>query len=137
MRKLTPWLHIHGDNGLSGGLNLAGLLLVVLSQTFGLQPLGLLVDLLVVAAEQVDFVIVLLSSRGLGGVDRELGLLGSIGSVVLGWVTGQRCELGLPGEDVVVPAPGERVLLGGGNSLQLLEDLDIGLRRGVAMILSD
>jgi hypothetical protein len=52
--------------------------------------------------------------------------------VLLGGVAGERRELGLPGEDVVVPAPCEGVLLRRGDGLQLLEDLDIGLRRGVA-----
>lgn len=132
--KLTPWLHIHGDNGLGGRLDLAGLLLVVLSQTLSLELLSLLVDL-VVAAEQIDLVIVLLlSSRGLGGVDGELRLLRAVGSVFLGWVARERRELRLPGEDVVVPAPCKGELLGGRDGLQLLEDLDIGLRRGVAVI---
>ena len=121
------------NDGLGSRLDLAGLLLVVLGETLGLDPLGLLVHL-VVTAEQIDIVVVVLSGLGsLGRVDGQLGLLRAVGGVVLGWVTGERGELGLPGEDVVVPAPCVGVLLRGGSSLQLLEDLDIGLRGGVAI----
>jgi hypothetical protein len=52
--------------------------------------------------------------------------------MVLGRVAGQGGELGLPGEDVVVPAPRIGELLRRRNRLQLLEDLDIGLRWGIA-----
>ena len=130
---LDEW-EAYGDNGLGGRLDLAGLLLVVLGKTLSLQLLGRLVNL-VVGAEQVDLVIILLLSGGgsLGGVDRELGLLRAVRGVVLGWVTGQRGELRLPGEDVVVPAPCVGVLLRRRDSLELLEDLDVGLRGGVAI----
>jgi hypothetical protein len=53
--------------------------------------------------------------------------------VLLGGVTGEGGELRLEGQDVVVPPPGVGVLLGGGGSLELLEDLDIGLGGGVAV----
>jgi hypothetical protein len=66
----TPWLDIECDDRLGSRLNLAGLLLVVLSQALRLELLGLLINLVVVAAEQVDLVIVLL-----------LGLLGGLGRV--------------------------------------------------------
>jgi hypothetical protein len=125
----TPWLYVEGDNGLGGRLALAGLLLVVLGQALGLKLLCLLVDLVVVAAEQVDLVVFLLSRllRCLGGVDSEGGGLRAIGSEVLGWVAGQGVELALEGEEVVVPAPCVRVLLWCGDLLDLLEDLDVGL----------
>jgi hypothetical protein len=71
--KHTPWLDVECDNGLGGRLDLSGLLLVVLGQTLLLELLGLLVDLVVVAAEQVDLIIILLSLlRCLGGVEGEL-----------------------------------------------------------------
>jgi hypothetical protein len=128
----TPGLDVHGDNGLGGGLDLAGLLLVVLGQTLSLQLLSLGVLLLVVAAEQIDIIVILLSGGGcLGRVDGKLRLLGAVGGVVLGRVAGQRRELRLPREDVVVPAPCVRELLRGRGGLELLEDLDVGLRRGV------
>jgi hypothetical protein len=129
----TPRLDVHGDNRLSGGLDLASFLLVVLGQTLSLELLRLLVHLVLVAAEQVNLVIVLLSSRRLGGIDRQLGLLGTIGGVVLCRIAGQSGELRLPGEDVVVPAPGVGELLRRWDRLQLLEDLDIGLRWGIAI----
>lgn len=127
----TPGLDIHGDNGLGSRLYLAGLLLVVLRQTLSLQLLVLRILLLVGATEQVDVVVVLDSSGCLGRVDRQLRLLRAIGGVLLGWVSGQRGELRLPSEHVVVPAPCVRELLRGRDRLELLEDLDIGLRRGV------
>jgi hypothetical protein len=133
----TPGLDVHSDNGLGGGLRLAGLLLVVLGQTLSLQLLSLGVLLLVVATEQIDFIVIILGGGGcFGRVDRKLGLLGAVGGVVLGRVTGQCGELRLPREEVVVPAPCVRELLGGRGGLELLEDLDVGLRRGVAVAAS-
>lgn len=148
---IVPWLHVHTvhgqhcllaikerfnlrHDGLGSRLDLASLLLVVLGKTLGLELLGLLVNL-IITAEQVDLIVVLLlgGCGSLGRVDGQLGLLRAVGSVVLGGVTRERGELGLPGEDVVVPAPCVGVLLRSGNSLQLLEDLDIGLRRCVAV----
>ena len=132
----TPRLDVQCADGLGSRLYLASLLLVVLGKALGLELLGLGI-LLLVTAEQVDLVIVLLcGGGGLGRVESELSGLGAVGSELLGWVTGQRGELGLEGEDVVVPAPCVGVFLGGGDRLQLLEDLDIGLRRGVAVALS-
>ena len=135
MHARTPWLYVKGDNGLGGRLALAGLLLVVLGQALGLELLRLLVDL-VVRAEKVDIVVVLglgLLLGSSGGVEGELAGLGAVGGSLLGWVTGEGLELALKGEDVVVPPPGVRELLGGRNLLDLLEDLDVGLRRGVAV----
>jgi hypothetical protein len=58
---LTPWLDVECDNGLGRRLRLAGLLLVVLGETLGLELLGLLVNLVVVGAEQVELIVVLSS----------------------------------------------------------------------------
>jgi len=125
----TPWLYVEGDNGLGGRLALAGLLLVVLGQAFSLELLCLLVDLVVVAAKQVDVIVILLLCllRRLGGVDSEGGGLGAVGGEVLGRVAGQGVELALEGEEVVVPAPCVWILLWCGDLLDLLEDLDVGL----------
>lgn len=93
--------------------------------------------LLVVRAEEVDIVIILLGVLGgLGGVDGKLSGLGAVGSELLGWVTGQRRELGLERGDVLVPAVGVGVLGDLRLSLQGLESLDIGLGRTVALVLS-
>lgn len=133
--KRTPWLDIESDDRLGSRLSLAGLLLGVLSEALLSDPHGLLILLLVVRAEKVDFVIVLLGGllRSMGGVDGELRGLGAVGGVLLGWVTGEGRELGLESGDVLVPAVGVRELLSGGLRLQGLEGLDIGLGRGVAV----
>lgn len=135
-KKHTPWLDVKGDDGLGSRLDLAGLLLVVLSKALLLDAGSLSVLLLVVGAEQVDLVVVVLSLllRGLGGVEGELGGLGAVGSEVLGWVTGEGVELGLEGEHVVVPPPCVWVLLGSRDLLDLLVDLYIGLRWRVAEV---
>jgi hypothetical protein len=52
--------------------------------------------------------------------------------MVLGRVTRQGREVGLPCQDMVVPAPSVGKLLRCWDRLQLLKDLDIGLRRGIA-----
>lgn len=68
----TPRLHIQGDNGLGRRLDLSSLLLVVLGQTLGLQPLRLGILLLVIAAEQIHLVVIILGGgRCLGRVGRE------------------------------------------------------------------
>jgi|TARA_R110002003_G_scaffold28_29_gene1761 hypothetical protein len=73
-QELTPWLDVECDNRLGSRLDLAGLLLVVFGQTLGLQLLSLCVVLLLIAAEQVDLIVVLLSGLlgRLRGVDSEL-----------------------------------------------------------------
>lgn len=131
----TPRLDVKSDNRLGCRLYFAGLLLVVLSQTLGLYPLSLRILLLIVAAEQVDLVVILLGSLlgCLGRVDGELRGLRAIGGVLLGWVARQGLKLALEGEDVVVPAPCVRELLWGRDLLDLLEDLDVGLRWSVAV----
>ena len=131
--KHTPGLDVHGDDRLGSRLYLAGLLLVVLGKTLSLDLLGLGILLLVAAAEKVDLVVVLSLLLGsLGGVDSEVAGLRAVGGEVLGGVTRQGLELTLEGEEVVVPAPCVGELLGGGDLLDLLEDLDIGLGGRVA-----
>jgi hypothetical protein len=134
--KHTPGLNVHGDDRLGSRLYLAGLLLVVLGKTLSLDLLGLGILLLVAAAEKVDIIVILLSLLlgGLGGVDGELAGLRAVGGEVLGGVTRQSLELTLEGEHVVVPAPCVGELLGGGDLLDLLVDLDIGLGGRVAKL---
>ena len=124
-----------GDNRLGGRLGLASLLLIVLGQTLLLDPGSLRVLLFVVAAEEVNLIVVLSLSLllgCLGGVDGQVGRLGAVSSEVLGGVAGKGVELALEGEHVVVPAPCVGVLFWGRDLLDLLVDLDIGLRWGVA-----
>lgn len=129
----TPRLDIHSDDGLGGGLCLSLLLLAVLCQTLlaELGSIGILL-LIVVAAEQVDIVVILLSSRGLGGVDCDLGDLGSVCCVGLGGVAGQGRELVLERGDVLVPARSVGILGGVGSRREGLEGGDIGLRGSVS-----
>ena len=99
--------------------------------------LGIL--LLIIAAKEVDIVVILLSG-GLGstsGVDGQLLGAGAVGGVLLGSIAGQGTELGLVRGDVLVPAVGVGVLLGGGRLLEGLERLDISLRGRGAVSLSD
>jgi hypothetical protein len=135
LRTHTPWLDIECDNGLRGRLRLASLLLVVLGETLGLELLSLLVDLVVVAAEQVDLVVILFSLlRRRSRIEGDLGRVRAVGSELLGWVTRQGLKLALKGEDVVVPAPCVWVFLWCWDLLNLLEDLYVGLRWGVAVL---
>lgn len=130
---IVPGLDVHGDNRLGGGLRLASLLCGVLLEALLTDTGVLSILLLVVRAEEVDIVIILLGVLGgLGGVDGKLSGLGAVGSELLGWVTGQRRELGLERGDVLVPAVGVGVLGDLRLSLQGLESLDIGLGRTVA-----
>lgn len=105
----TPRLDIHSNNRLGGDLRLGRLLLLVGSKTLLTDSDGLGV-LLLVAAEQVDIVILLLSGRRLGGVQGDLGDIGSVDGVGLGGVTGEGGELLLEGVDVLVPSRGVGVL---------------------------
>jgi len=130
---IVPGLDVHGDNRLGGGLRLASLLCGVLLEALLTDTGVLSILLLVVRAEEVDIVIIVLGVLGgLGGVDGKLSGLGAVGSELLGWVTGQRRELGLERGDVLVPAVGVGVLGDFRLSLQGLESLDIGLGRTVA-----
>jgi len=133
----TPRLDIHCDDRLGSRLGLASLLLCVLGQTLLPDLGGLGVLLLVIRTEEVDLVIVVLSSLllllgSLGRVEGQLAGLWAVGGVLLAWVTRELRELGLKRGDVLVPAVGVRVLLNGRRALESLEGLDIGLRRGVA-----
>lgn len=131
--KRTPRLDIHSDNRLGGGLCLSLLLLAVLSQTLlaDTGSLGVLL-LVIVAAEQVDVVVVTLGLGRLGRVQSHLGDLGAVGCVGLGGVAGQGSELVLVRGDVLVPAGGVGVLGGVGGGGEGLERGNVGLRRVVA-----
>jgi len=134
-RKLTPGLDVHGDDRLGSGLRLASLLCGVLLEAL-LADTGVLgILLLIVGTEKVNIIIVIVLGvgGGLGGVDGELSGLGTVGSELLGGVTGERRELGLERGDVLVPAGSVGVLGDLGGGLQGLEGLDIGLGRTVAM----
>jgi hypothetical protein len=98
------------------------------------DSLGVL--LLVVAAEQVDVLVVLLLSGGggLGGVEGDLGDLGAVDGVGLAGVAGQGRELVLVRGDVLVPAGRVGVLGGVGGGAQGLEDDGISLRGRVAVV---
>ena len=133
--ELTPGLDVQGDNRLGSRLYLASLLLVVLSEALSLDALSLLI-LLVVRTEQVNLVIVLslgLLLGCLGRVEGELARLGAVGGGLFCWVTRKSLKLALEGQKVVVPPPGVGELLGSRYLLDLLEDLDVGLRWGVAV----
>lgn len=134
-KKHTPRLHIHSHNGLGSRLGLALLLLAVLSQTLVPDTGRLRILLLVVRAEQVDILVVVVSSSsgGLGRVQGDLGGIGAVDGVGLGGVAGEGGELGLEGRNVLVPAGGVGVLgrVGGGGDG--LEDGDVGLGGVVAV----
>jgi len=137
--QLTPWLDFKSNDGLGGGLGFTLLLLLVLGESLVPYPGGLGILLLVVAAEEIDIIVVL--SLGLllwclGGVDGKLSGLWAVGGVLLGRVTWERGELGLERGDVLVPTVCVRVLGGVGLRLDGLEGLDVGLRRSVASELS-
>lgn len=112
-----------------GSLGLVGLLGLVLGDTLGLESLGLLVNL-VVRTEQVEVVVLVSGSRGGGGGRSRRAVLG----VGLGGVTGEGGVLSLVGLDVLVPAGGVRVGGGVGGGRERLEDGNVGLRRGVAVV---
>lgn len=129
--KLTPRLHVQGDNRLGRRLRLPRLLRRILLQSLLPNPRGLGILLLIVGAEEIDIVVVnrslLLLLRRLGRVDGELAGLGTVGGVSLAWVAREGGELGLEGRDVLVPAVGVRVLFDLRGLLEGLEGLDVGL----------
>lgn len=132
--KRTPGLDFQGHHGLGDGLGLGRLLLVVGRKALLTDPGGLGILLLVVAAEQVDVVVVIAGLLlSLGGVDGHVRGLGAVDGVGLGGITGQSSELALVGGDVLVPPGGVRVLLRVGGRLESLEDGDISLRGTVAV----
>jgi hypothetical protein len=134
-RKRTPGLDIEGHHRLGGGLGPLGLLLLaVLGQALLADADSLRVLLLVVvAAEEVDILVLLLLSRGgLGRVQGDLGDFGAVDGVGLGGIAGERGEVVLERGDVLVPAGRVGVLGGVGGRAQGLEGDDISLRGGVA-----
>ncbi|KAI6770401.1 hypothetical protein HG530_005030 [Fusarium avenaceum] len=128
-------LDVKGDDGLGNSLGLVLLLLAVLSKTLLADADSLGVLLLVVAAEQVDVVIVASLSlllRGLGRVDGHLSGLRAVGGVRSGSITGEGGELALVAGNVLVPSSSVGVLLLVGGAGQSLEGSDISLRGGLA-----
>ena len=99
----TPGLDVNGDDRLGGGLGLVLLLLLVLGKALLADTGGLRILLLLVAAEQIDVIIVLLGSGGLGGVHGELSGLGAVDGVGLGGIAGEGGEVVVVGGDVLVP----------------------------------
>ena len=109
------------------------LLLTVLLETL-LADLGsLLVLFLVVAAEQVDIVVVLLSRGGLGGVQGGSNNLGAVDGVRLRSVTGEGSEVIVEASNVLVPTRGIGVLGSSRRLLQCLEDGNIRLGGRIAI----
>jgi hypothetical protein len=132
--RRTPRLDVQSDNGLGGGLRTLGLLLLaVLFETL-LADLGsLLVLLLVVAAEQVDIVVLLLGRRGLGGVQGGSNNFWAVDGVGLGRVTGEGSKVIVEAGDVLVPTRGVGVLGRSRGLLECLEDGNICLGRRVSV----
>lgn len=123
---VIPRLDVEGDNRLGGRARTLGSLLgTVLSKTLLLQLLGLLIDL-VVRAKEVDVVVVLSGGRS-GGSLRAVGR-----GLLL--VARERRELRLVRSNVLVPAGSVGVLLSIGGGANSLEDGNIGLRGGSAVV---
>lgn len=130
---LTPGLYVHGDNRFGNSLGLGSLLLSVSSKALLTDANSLSILLLVVGAEQVDIIVVLLSSSTLGGVDGEVARLGAVGGVGLGGITRESGKLALIRGDVLVPSGGVGVLVGDRRGADGLVDGDISLRGAVAI----
>merc|ERR1712230_7248 len=91
---IIPRLDIHSHDGLSSRLSFAFLLLSIFFKTFISDSLGLGILLLVITAEQVDIIILLLSSgRCLCWVQGDLCDIWAVGCVWLGSVTRESGEL--------------------------------------------
>lgn len=127
-------LDVEGDDRLGDDLGLGRLLRRVLCQTLLLERLGLGIDLLVVGAEQVNLILVVLSSRldGSDVLDGGGGGGGSVGGCGGRRVSGEGGVLGLVGLDVRVPAGRVGVGSGGGGRGEGLEDGDVRLGRSVS-----
>lgn len=130
----TPGLDVKSDDRLGNGLGLGGLLLVVGLKALLTDASSLSILLFVVAAEQVDIVVVLSLLLGLGGVDGHLGDLGAVDGVRLGGIAGEGGELALEGSNVAVPAGGVGVLLRVRSRRKSLVDGDISLGRRVTIV---
>ena len=113
---IIPRLDVNGDNRLGSGLRALGSLLSgVLSKSLLLELLSLLIDLIVVRAEEINIIVILLSS---GGTEvRSLGVL----------VTGESLKLSRESINLGVPLSGLGVLLGIGLGANSLEDNNISL----------
>lgn len=127
----TPRLDLHGDEGLSSGLDLAGLLGLVLLETLVALSNDLGVLLLRLGTEEVLIIVLLLGL--VLGVGRKLGGLGTVGSEGCGGVTGEGGEFALVRGDVLVPAGNVGVLGSVRGGAKGLEGHDIGLAGRVAV----
>lgn len=134
MKVLTPRLDVKSNEGLGDGLGLGLLLLPVLGKAL-LADAGSLLILLLVAAEQVDIIVITTLSllRGGSGVDGHLGSLRAVGAVGSSGITGEGGELALVAGDVLVPSGSVGVLLGVRGRGESLEDGDVGLRGALAI----
>lgn len=109
---------------LGDGLGLVGLLGGVRSNALSLDPLGLSI-LLIVGAEEIDFVVVLIGSSSGGSIlTTDEGLTGGAGSSKIG-------VLSSVGLDVLVPPGNVGVGSSIRSSLDGLENKDVGLGRGI------
>lgn len=127
----TPRLDLHGDDGLGGGLDLAGLLGLVLLETLVALSDDLGVLLLRLGTEEVLIIVLLLGL--VLGVGRKLGGLGTVGSEGCGGVTREGGEFALVRGDVLVPAGSVGVLGSVRGGAEGLEGHDIGLAGRVAV----
>lgn len=126
--KLTG-LDVEGNDRLADNDGLGGLLGGVVGETLLLEGLGLGINLLVVGSEEINVIIILLSSGGGRGGGRSRG---AVGGGVLGGISGEGLVLGVVGLDVRVPAGGVGVGGSVGGRREGLEDGDIGLGGGVS-----
>lgn len=84
--KLTPWLYVEGDDRLGCWLRFSGFLFRVSGKTLLTDAGSLGILLLVIAAKQVNLLLLLtlgLLLGSLGGIDGGLNGLGTVGGVVL------------------------------------------------------
>lgn len=101
---------------------------MVLSQTLFADTGSFnILRLLLVAAEQVDIVVVLLCSRGLGSIQSSSDDVRSVDGERLTHVTGKRYEVVVVANNVLVPTRSVRVLGSSRVGIQGLEDGYIGL----------
>jgi len=64
---IIPRLNFKSDSGLSNGLGLVGLLGVIFSNTLSLDLLGFLINFLVIGTEEIDIILIFLSSGSSSG----------------------------------------------------------------------
>lgn len=122
---IIPRLDVKGDKRLGGGLGaLSGLLGGVVSESLLLDLLGLLINLVIVRAEEIDIIVVLLLSGGGSGGSVSGNLLGGTGE----------SRLVLLGSNVLEPSSGVGVLLGVRGRRDGLVNGNVSLRSGSAIV---